>query len=68
MDLNRNAFRIVQALTEKKDENPRSAQARIGGQHGGAARAKVLSPERRKEIAEKASRSRWGARQTKHVT
>jgi hypothetical protein len=62
MDLNRNAFRIVQSLTDEKDENPRSVRARIGGQRGGPARAKVLSPERRKEIAETASRARWKPR------
>jgi hypothetical protein len=31
------------------------------GQRGGKARAKVLSPERRREIAKKAAKSRWGA-------
>lgn len=30
-----------------------------GGKAGGAARAKALSPEKRKEIAEKAAQARW---------
>ena len=31
-----------------------------GGKIGGKARAEKLSPSRRKEIAKKAARSRWG--------
>ena len=64
MDLNRNAFRIVHSLTEENPESSRSAAARSGGKRGGPARAKVLSPERRKEIAENASRARWINRKT----
>jgi general stress protein YciG len=30
------------------------------GQRGGKARAKALSPQRRREIAKKAAKSRWG--------
>jgi len=58
VDLNRNAHRIVAALT---DEKPKSSKetGRSGGVVGGPARAKVLSPERRKEIAVIASLSRW---------
>ena len=59
MDLNRNAFRIVESLTGEKKEDPRVSAARIGGRQGGPARAAVLSPERRKEIAVKANRARW---------
>jgi hypothetical protein len=62
MDLNRNAFRIVKALTEESKEDPRVSAARLGGRQGGPARAAVLSPERRKEIAVKANRARWGRR------
>jgi len=53
MDVNTNAFRIVQALTEKKDPKAtaRSATARSAGGIGGRNRAKWLSPERRREIA-----------------
>ncbi len=37
-----------------------SALGRLGGLKGGPARAKVLSPERRREIARRAARKRWG--------
>ena len=39
---------------QKKDEN-----ASALGKKGGAARAKNLTPEQRKEIAKKAAKSRW---------
>jgi hypothetical protein len=35
------------------------ARGRKGGRIGGAARAKKLSPEQRKKIAERAARARW---------
>lgn len=41
-------------------ENPLSERARKGGLKGGKARAEKLTPEQRKEIAEKAARGRWG--------
>ena len=34
----------------------------IGGKRGGVARAKTLSLERRREIAQGAAKARWGAR------
>lgn len=37
-----------------------NSDRRKGGLKGGKARAKSLSPEKRKEIAEKAAASRWG--------
>lgn len=50
-------------------ENPNSgknphavALGRMGGQKGGKARAKNLSPAQRKRIAKKAARARWAAR------
>lgn len=33
---------------------------KLGGLKGGKARAKALSPERRKEIAAAAAKARWG--------
>lgn len=43
-----------------KGKNPHAvALGRRGGLKGGKARAKKLSPEKRKEIAEKAARFRW---------
>lgn len=35
------------------------ALGRKGGLKGGAARAKALSPKKRKEIAQKAAKARW---------
>ena len=39
-----------------------SALGRLGGQRGGPARAAVLSPKRRAEIARKAALARWRKR------
>jgi hypothetical protein len=65
-DLNRLASAIVQEATGEAPEEPPSdknphavALGRLGGQKGGAARAKKLTPERRQEIARKAARARW---------
>ena len=33
---------------------------KLGGLKGGKARATALSPERRKQIAQKAAKARWG--------
>jgi len=42
-------------------KNPMAAElGRRGGLKGGRARARVLSPQRRREIARKAARTRWG--------
>jgi hypothetical protein len=47
--------------TRKK--NPAAvALGKLGGKNGGNARAKKLSPEQRKAIAQKAARARWGNR------
>lgn len=35
---------------------------RLGGLKGGRARADMLTPERRTEIAQKAANTRWGAK------
>lgn len=34
---------------------------KLGASKGGKARAEKLSPERKKEIAQKAAKARWGA-------
>jgi hypothetical protein len=65
-DVNLLATRIVSETTEsaersKPEKNPAAvALGRLGGLKGGKARAKNLSPEKRKEIAQKAARARWG--------
>ena len=67
-----NAFRVVQEATGQTSEpeqpkplstegkNPAAvALGRLGGLKGGKARTAKLSPERRKEIAQKAAQTRW---------
>jgi hypothetical protein len=41
-----------------------SALGRRGGKVGGNARAAVLSPDRRREIAQQAAQKRWGPPQS----
>jgi hypothetical protein len=61
MDLNVRAFRTVQeALNEQPPiEDAKIVASRKGGLIGGRARAASLSSNQRKEIAKKASRTRW---------
>jgi hypothetical protein len=43
-----------------RTKNPAAvALGKLGGKKGGTARAKKLSPEQRKAIAQKAARARW---------
>lgn len=63
-DLNRLAASIAKAATEGEDpyegKDPDAVRlGRKGGLKGGKARAKKLSPERRREIARKAAKARW---------
>lgn len=65
-DPNEAAFRIVQQATSEPAPEPLPgknsaavALGRLGGKKGGPARAKKLSPERRREIARKAAQARW---------
>lgn len=74
-DPNVRAFEVVRQATESGEENESEDQpkderppeknpaavelGRLGGKKGGPARAKKLSPERRREIARKAARARW---------
>jgi len=46
--------------TEPVPDSPAVEFARLGGLKGGQARAQVLTPERRREIARIAARKRWG--------
>lgn len=67
-DLNALAAYIVDAATdnlpaEAKAKNQAAvALGRLGGAKGGAARAKVLTPEERSAIARKAALKRWSAK------
>jgi hypothetical protein len=48
-------------LPERKAKNPAAvALGKLGGVKGGKARANALTPERRKAIARKAAKARWG--------
>lgn len=64
MDLNVRAFRVVQAALSSDSIPPptKKIAASKGGQAGGPARARALTPKRRTEIARKASRARWRKR------
>lgn len=75
-DVNEIAFRVVQGATgegpkpvppeerteEEKDPTAQKRGSR-GGKKGGPARAKKLTPEQRKEVAEIAATARWKKRQ-----
>jgi len=50
--------KIVQFPPRKKNAAA-VALGKLGGMKGGKARAAELSPERRKEIAQKAAKARW---------
>ena len=73
-DINALAAHIVQQVTAEpapvlSEAEVRSQAAkmlgRLGGLKGGKARAKALSPERRREIALKAIRARWKGKRKK---
>jgi hypothetical protein len=56
------AVTVAQIATGEISETPKTARMpskRTGGVAGGKARAKALSPERRKEIARAAAEARW---------
>jgi hypothetical protein len=59
-----NAIRVAKIATgEIEEEGPaddgKDKAAQALGKKGGAARAESLSPQKRKEIAQKAARKRW---------
>jgi hypothetical protein len=49
------------ATGEIEDTKGKAPNRAKGGKAGGAARAKVLTTEKRREIAKKAAKSRWGS-------
>lgn len=65
-DINIIAKSIMEKATkqppkEKPEKNAAAvALGRLGGLKGGKARAQKLSAKKRKEIAQKAARARWG--------
>lgn len=62
-DINIIASEIVKDATQDIDmqgKNPAAVTlGRLGGLKGGKARASKLTPEQRKEIAQKAANARW---------
>jgi hypothetical protein len=60
-DPNQLAKLVVDIATgDVEDEKPqRSKRGSAGGKMGGPARTRVLTPERRREIASKAAKTRW---------
>jgi hypothetical protein len=63
VDLNVRAFRVVQeAINGHSPASKKKEAARQGGLKGGPSRALSISAERRREIAQKASKARWATR------
>lgn len=61
-DENELAYDIINQMG-KPEKNPAAvALGRLGGLKGGNARAKKLSPQKRKQIAKKAAEYRWHKR------
>ena len=58
-DENVAARRIIHTVTERQKNPAAVALGKLGGLKGGAARARALSPDRRREIAAAAARARW---------
>jgi hypothetical protein len=53
-------MRIATGEVEDTKRDPAKEYMRQGGLKGGKARAKALSPAKRKQIAKKAAKARWG--------
>ncbi len=65
-----NAGQIVNIATNQSaaSKNPAAvALGRLGGLKGGNARAAKLSPDKRKEIAQRAAKQRWANRDSKEI-
>ncbi|MGF7179672.1 hypothetical protein HDF11_001152 [Tunturiibacter psychrotolerans] len=61
------AAKVVEISTKQAmpEKNPAAvALGRMGGLKGGKARAEKLSPERLKEIAQRAAKQRWANRKS----
>jgi len=67
-DTNVLASHIVEQATGEQSPKPEDSKknpaavalGRLGGLKGGMARANKLTPEKRREIAQKAAKARWG--------
>ncbi len=60
-DINQLAAQIVEGIAQGREgKNPFAvALGKLGGAKGGKARAKKLSPAKRRQIARKAAKARW---------
>ena len=60
--------KISRSEPPEKDKDPAAVSlGRRGGRKGGPARARKLSPERRREIARKAAEARWAKRRQESI-
>jgi hypothetical protein len=59
-DQKHDVFAAVAGYANSPDDDGKNKAAQWLGQRGGKARAKALSPERRREIGKKAAKTRWG--------
>jgi hypothetical protein len=63
-DFAQNALRVVEISTgealKPREKNPAAVTlGRLGGLKGGKGRADSMTPERRREIAQRAAKQRW---------
>lgn len=58
-DINKRAMKIMQIATGDDADPKKPPRGQPGGKAGGKARAEVLLPKQRAEIARKAAESRW---------
>ena len=64
-DINQLAHAVMESISkiDAGGKNPAAvALGRLGGLKGGNARAKSLSEDRRREIAQKAAKARWDSK------
>ena len=54
-----NALHVARLSTGEAEEQYVDEAKQAGGKKGGPARANALSPEQRKEIAQRAAKARW---------
>ncbi len=59
MDVNSNAFRIVQVASSARPSSKSVEAKRVAGSIGGMVRAKRMDPAKRREIAILANAARW---------
>ncbi len=62
-DTIKNALHVAKLATGEAEEVYVDESKRPGGQKGGRARADVLTPEQRRQIAKEAAEARWSRSQ-----